>query len=474
MYLSDMTETGSSVGHGVLGKNGSLGYGDPGAKITVNGWSPRKGLSMHGARRSSSFASYRLDGKYAWFTAGCAVADNAKSESPLTFLVLGDGQVLWQSKPVRTTSDVQSCTVNVQGVKELTVRVACPGEQVAACSVWLDPYVAQSKTEPKPPDATAPVASADELYCFKGDFTAPAYTTFTKDGKRLMTEGNSKDRTQIIVWDIESKEVSHTYSCPKGLRVAGFSQDGRITLLRGSDIKKAESSLTTVDLETGKETGRHTYPSKNTKTPSFISFARLLPDGQRAFVSWSRTPTAKLIVITSGQELVSYKHPGEASIVYTAVSPDGTIGITLSRATPASRVDIFTIWDIGSGKEIRTITLDNDARSGCRLAILPDGKRFASVYSDGRCIFWSIATGMEVARFGLEGRPIAFSISPDGTKLLYSESTVIHVIDVESAKEIQRLEGHSKTVSALQVSPDGQYAASGASDGTVRLWRLRK
>jgi hypothetical protein len=153
VYLSDLQETHSSVGVGVLGKNGDLGY-DPGGgadrRIIVGGVPVRKGLSMHSTAPPTapgySFARYQLDGKYTSFHSAVAVNDSVRVAStgmagaPLTFSVVCDGRELWKSRPLQRPGDSEPCTVDVTGVRLLEVRVTHGGGG-AAHAVWVDPYV---------------------------------------------------------------------------------------------------------------------------------------------------------------------------------------------------------------------------------------------------------------------------------------------------------------------------------------------
>ena len=88
--------------------------------------------------------SYRLGGKYATFHAEVTLNDGpARSETPLTFTVLGDGQSLWRSTAVVSRADRQSCTVSLKDVQVLTIQVECPGPPRGAHAVWVDPCVVQ-------------------------------------------------------------------------------------------------------------------------------------------------------------------------------------------------------------------------------------------------------------------------------------------------------------------------------------------
>ena len=86
---------------------------------------------------------YNLGGRYGTFTAETSLNDGpAQSDTPLTFSVLGDGQLLWQSpRPLRTQADAERCTISVKEVDYLTIRVNCPGFPRGAHAVWIDPKV---------------------------------------------------------------------------------------------------------------------------------------------------------------------------------------------------------------------------------------------------------------------------------------------------------------------------------------------
>lgn len=50
------------------------------------------------------------------------------------------------------------------------------------------------------------------------------------------------------------------------------------------------------------------------------------------------------------------------------------------------------------------------------------------------------------------------------------ESGTVVVWDVEAREELQRLHGHSDTVSGCEFSPDGRWLASAGADGQLLLW----
>jgi hypothetical protein len=153
-YLSDMDEVDVEASKGRFAKKGNMGYkaGDPpSGRILVNGEESPNGISMHPNGYSDAWATYKLDRAAKTFLASVALNDSAgavggrpgrgKIPTQLTFQVLGNDKVLWQSKPVDTARNVQECKVDVTGVRILELRVSCPGPAINAQAVWLEPRV---------------------------------------------------------------------------------------------------------------------------------------------------------------------------------------------------------------------------------------------------------------------------------------------------------------------------------------------
>jgi hypothetical protein len=154
-YLSDMQEFDVKV-YRQFAKKGNLGFGegDPryaNGKIRVNGKETPNGLATHALSNTQATVKYRLGNTAHTFVTSVALNDSAgapgrppgegKIPTPLTFQVLGDGKVLWSSKPVDVARSVQDCQVDVTGVGVLELRVDCPGSYVNAQAVWLEPRV---------------------------------------------------------------------------------------------------------------------------------------------------------------------------------------------------------------------------------------------------------------------------------------------------------------------------------------------
>jgi hypothetical protein len=160
VFLDDLGEMQFKVGWGTLGKHGATGYpkqdDEYGQRVVFQGTSPGHALSTYPPSEGSSFVVYGLDREFRTFKVTAAIMEPrrakaavseahpfylGKAYSPLTFKVFGDGQLLWQSRPLRKSGSWQDCSVAVEGVRLLELQVHCPGSNAFAWAAWIDPTV---------------------------------------------------------------------------------------------------------------------------------------------------------------------------------------------------------------------------------------------------------------------------------------------------------------------------------------------
>lgn len=63
------------------------------------------------------------------------------SATPLVFWIVGDNRSLWQSRPLQKRGESESFRIDVSSVKQLELRVSCPGKAKYAWAVWVDPVL---------------------------------------------------------------------------------------------------------------------------------------------------------------------------------------------------------------------------------------------------------------------------------------------------------------------------------------------
>jgi WD40 repeat protein len=165
---------------------------------------------------------------------------------------------------------------------------------------------------------------------------------------------------------------------------------------------------------------------------------------------------------------------GQEAIRSVAVSPDGKYCVSGGK-------NALKLWDIATGREIRTFKGDGDATyasfaADYSVAFSSDGRYVlsGSVYHHAK--IWDVATGKEMRIFyGPTDGNGTVAFSPDGKYALFtgSRNHYLGLWDVESGRGIAPLRGHTDRVHTVTFSPDSRYALS-ASGTTIKLWDIAK
>ena len=82
--------------------------------------------------------AYDIAGRFTSLS-GTVAINNDKRCLPLSFRIVGDGRVLWRSKPIGRGR--QEFSVLVRGVRKLELFVDCSGANRWAHAVWVEPQL---------------------------------------------------------------------------------------------------------------------------------------------------------------------------------------------------------------------------------------------------------------------------------------------------------------------------------------------
>ena len=115
-------------------------------KYGMDGEAIPHSIFMHaedkGDGKGEASVSYTLPMKSLAFQASVGIPEYEDPQqdpaSPVTFEVLGDDKSLWKSEPITKLATFQKCTVNLDKVKTLTLRVRCQDYHWVQ-AVWFGP-----------------------------------------------------------------------------------------------------------------------------------------------------------------------------------------------------------------------------------------------------------------------------------------------------------------------------------------------
>jgi WD40 repeat protein len=111
------------------------------------------------------------------------------------------------------------------------------------------------------------------------------------------------------------------------------------------------------------------------------------------------------------------------------------------------------------------------------LAFTPDSKQLVSTADDRTVRVWDVANGNEVSviRDGPASEVPVMIVLPGGKEArLWVANRLIETYDLTQGKQTASWSGHDSDITCLAYSADGEVAALGGPDGTVRLWNVPK
>jgi WD40 repeat protein/DNA-binding SARP family transcriptional activator len=306
----------------------------------------------------------------------------------------------------------------------------------------------------------------------------PVDTALSPDGERVAVASgwNPPGETVGAVFDVRTGEEAFTLAgtnscCPTPRsRGVSWSPDGRLV------AASSEGTAGVWDAETG--TLRHTLSGHS----GLVLSVAWSPDSKR-LITGSSDGTAKVWEISREgvQERLSLSAQETGSgVVGVAFSPDGTRVMAGDAGITAVKV-----WDLGPTGNAEWANLPAAGRPAAEF--MPDGRRVVTTssrgagFESGRALtVWDLETGRELRTIGPATdffRFYAFDMRSDGgTIALGGTSTpgglggasAARAWDASTGEEIYRI-GHRLDVNEVAYSPDGEYLATASYDGTAKI-----
>jgi WD40 repeat protein len=169
------------------------------------------------------------------------------------------------------------------------------------------------------------------------------------------------------------------------------------------------------------------------------------------------------------KELIATFQGHQETVYSVALSSDSKQMLT------ASFDKTIKLWDLASGKEIRTFGGEKGHKNLVLGVIFaPDGQTFASASADNTARIWDVPLLKPLRETPLTEAGTAMAISPDGkTAAAGAKDGSIKVWNLADGKDLFTLKGHVGPATSVAYSPgNAQTLASVGVDGTLRFWNL--
>ncbi|HWR44608.1 WD40 repeat domain-containing protein [Sporomusa sp.] len=268
---------------------------------------------------------------------------------------------------------------------------------------------------------------------------------FSPDGQKIGVINGGPD--PINIWNVETKKfVSLRASHNEPTNSLAFSPDGKY-----------------VALGYGQAYGYRKYEARETVKIDLWELAT----GKR--IELRRT------------EPVDLEKDSHRQVNRVAFSPNSAY----LACSSGSDNEFIEIWDVGSGKLVKTFNTKGSVISYTPMAYSPDGKSVATKYAYGEIAIWDLETAAIARRLteGYKGIIHEIAYSPDGRYLAAAFNKewpgskggtakgFIDIWDVAAGKIDKTLQWDSDNhIKGLSYSPDGKYIASFQLGDVVNIW----
>jgi WD40 repeat protein len=284
----------------------------------------------------------------------------------------------------------------------------------------------------------------------------------TPDGRYAVS--GSQDKT-MRVWELKTGNCLCTMGMRHRVISVTITPNGRYVVSGNAD-----NTVQVWDLETGRWVRTMEILSQRNRHrlvhPSIFSVA-ITPDGQHA-VSGGQDKTLKIWDLATGRWVrTMYRHGHTRWVTSVCITPDGRYAVS------GSDDKTLRMWDLETGQCVCTMEgHTNDIKT---VAVTPDGRRVVSGSSDKTLRIWDLETGQCVCTIEGHTNDIkAVAVTPDGRRVVSGSSDkTLRIWDLKTGVCLRSTEGHDSNIKTVAITPDGRRVVSGSSDETLRIWDLK-